>query len=243
MSTLYLSRLLFDGLNKKVNKTLQNPYCIHGAIMKGFPGCKHAHEPGVLFSVEPEPCNGRVSIIIQSQQYPDWSRLIARYGEAISVSNVKDLSRLQFSTGQILRFMLRANPVKTTNDSKGRLNKKGRTKKCRLPLIVQSEQVKWLQGKGDIVRMEQIGKLSKPLRGGFEILPERCLTINEQSWSHLPKKKADEEKDSNPIQIQSVLYQGMLKVTDPNAFLQNSIKQGIGPAKAFGCGLLMVRRA
>jgi CRISPR system Cascade subunit CasE len=212
--------------------------------MKGFPGYKHAHEAGVLFSVEPQTYDGRVSVIIQSQQYPDWGRLIAKYGEAISVSNVKDLSRLQFSTGQILQFRLRANPVKTVSDSKGRLNNKGRIKKCRLPLLVETEQVTWLQGKGDIVRMEQIGKLSKPLQGGFEILPERCLTINEQSWSHLPKKKYAEEKGStNPIQIQSVLYQGILRVTDPNAFLQNSIKQGIGPAKAFGCGLLMVRRA
>jgi CRISPR system Cascade subunit CasE len=38
------------------------------------------------------------------------------------------------------------------------------------------------------------------------------------------------------------IFQGILQVTDPDAFLQNKVIRGIGPAKAFGCGLLSLTR-
>lgn len=36
-------------------------------------------------------------------------------------------------------------------------------------------------------------------------------------------------------------FEGLLRVADPEA-LRQLLKKGIGPAKAFGCGLLLVRR-
>ena len=43
------------------------------------------------------------------------------------------------------------------------------------------------------------------------------------------------------IVISTLDFEGELKVTDPDAFL-SGLFNGLGPAKAFGCGLILVRR-
>ena len=45
----------------------------------------------------------------------------------------------------------------------------------------------------------------------------------------------------NPIRYSTLDLQGTLTVTDSEK-LQTTLLHGIGPAKAFGCGLLLVRR-
>jgi CRISPR system Cascade subunit CasE len=45
----------------------------------------------------------------------------------------------------------------------------------------------------------------------------------------------------SPIRITTVLYQGILKVTEPTQFLQ-AIQQGIGRGRSYGCGLLSVAK-
>ncbi len=48
-------------------------------------------------------------------------------------------------------------------------------------------------------------------------------------------------KQNQLLSIYTVLYQGVLTVTQPAQFL-DSLKQGIGPAKSLGCGLLSLSR-
>lgn len=43
------------------------------------------------------------------------------------------------------------------------------------------------------------------------------------------------------IQYSSVDYEGLLEVTDPGCFVE-TLAHGIGRAKAFGCGLMLIRR-
>lgn len=49
-------------------------------------------------------------------------------------------------------------------------------------------------------------------------------------------------KEGRPLIIQRVLYDGYLEVAD-SGLLSRALMAGIGPAKAFGCGLLSVARA
>lgn len=49
-------------------------------------------------------------------------------------------------------------------------------------------------------------------------------------------------KGTKPITINTIDFNGILTVTDPNTFIEESLYKGIGPAKAFGCGLMLVRR-
>jgi len=44
------------------------------------------------------------------------------------------------------------------------------------------------------------------------------------------------------IRFSTLDFTGLLTVTDPDVFL-DKLEQGIGPAKAFGCGLMLLKRA
>lgn len=54
-------------------------------------------------------------------------------------------------------------------------------------------------------------------------------------WNALPEKGRE-------AGFSSLDYEGLLTVTDPEQFIQ-ALTAGIGPAKAFGCGLMLIRRA
>lgn len=126
---------------------------------------------------------------------------------------------LKLDAGQRLRFLLLANPVKTINDESGRVNAKGEVKKCRVPLIHEEEWQTWLERK---------------LTGCADLkslMVEKRLPLNFRKT-----------KEKRVGKIQPVSFQGVLTVQNPSAF-RELIATGIGPAKAFGCGLLSLARA
>ena len=126
---------------------------------------------------------------------------------------------LKLRARQRLRFLLLANPVKTINDENGRLNAKGEVKKCRVPLIHEEEWRAWLERKLDT-------------RAAIEtLIAEKRLPLN--------FRKAKEKRIGK---IQPVSFQGVLSVKDPSA-VHELVAAGIGPAKAFGCGMLSLARA
>ena len=45
-----------------------------------------------------------------------------------------------------------------------------------------------------------------------------------------------------PVTFSTLDFNGILTVKDPDTFIMKSLYEGIGPAKAFGCGLMLVRR-
>jgi len=59
---------------------------------------------------------------------------------------------------------------------------------------------------------------------------------NYRQWE-IPHRKYD-----RPVRFSSVDYEGMLTVSDPDRFAK-ALLTGIGKARAFGCGLMLIRRA
>ncbi len=86
-----------------------------------------------------------------------------------------------------------------------------------LDQVMESAAAEWLRSRG--------------LRHGFEIGAVQCTGYR---WHALPEKHRQ-------AGFSSVDYDGVLTVTDPALFLQ-TLAAGLGPSKAFGCGLLLVRR-
>lgn len=123
---------------------------------------------------------------------------------------------LNLLEGSQLRFMLMANPVKTIADEQGRLDSKGEVKKCRVPLIKEEEQIAWLKRKLEGAALVNIVEIEKQLPLHFR-------------------------KGSKPGKIQPYAFKGVLQVVDAQA-LQDLLQQGVGHAKAFGCGLLSLAR-
>lgn len=54
--------------------------------------------------------------------------------------------------------------------------------------------------------------------------------------------KFHKENGGKGIKFSTLDFNGILMVTDPNAFIQKALFGGVGPAKGFGCGLMLVRR-
>lgn len=126
---------------------------------------------------------------------------------------------LNLQSGQRLLFLLLANPVKTINDESGRLNADGEIKKCRVPLIRDEELQAWLARKLDgLAEIESVELEKRPA---------------------MSFRKASEKRVGK---VQPVSFRGVLSVADPEG-LKTLTLSGIGPAKAFGCGLLSLARA
>jgi CRISPR system Cascade subunit CasE len=139
----------------------------------------------------------------------------------------------RLSAGEKLSFSLRANPVRTKRDAekrqhrhdvvmeaKTRLVREGRERiEFSLPEIIQEEGSAWL--------------LSRAERHGFAVDPDR-LRVDGYQQHVLYKKRGK-------ISFSTLDFNGILIVTDPGLF-ERSLYHGLGPAKGFGCGLMMVRR-
>jgi CRISPR system Cascade subunit CasE len=56
------------------------------------------------------------------------------------------------------------------------------------------------------------------------------------------QRKLYKGRGTRPITFSTLDFDGALTVTDPDLFVAKCLFTGIGPAKAFGCGLTLVRR-
>ena len=200
---MYLSKVMITG------KACRNPYEIHRALWRTFPEDVNAGRD-FIFRVE-KSGRQQVELLMQSMRQP-----VSQIPNA-GLLATRDYP-LKLVEGQRLRFLLIANPVKTINDERGRKNAKGEVKKCRVPLIDESEQRLWMERKLDVsARLEAL------------IITNRLPLYFRKSKSNMAGK------------IQPVSFQGILQIENPT-ILKEMIVNGIGPAKAFGYGLLSLAR-
>ncbi|GJL67088.1 MAG: type I-E CRISPR-associated protein Cas6/Cse3/CasE [Nitrospirales bacterium] len=138
----------------------------------------------------------------------------------VPVTDFKLLSTREFHPkpvkGQRLGFILTANPIKTISDSQCESKPTKKSKKCRVPLIREKEQHAWL---------------TRKLAMASEI-----ETANIQ-----PQPPLYFRKGHRAGKLGTVTFEGILHVREP-ANLIYLLENGVGPAKGFGCGLLLVRR-
>jgi CRISPR system Cascade subunit CasE len=81
---------------------------------------------------------------------------------------------------------------------------------------------------------------------GFEIEPAVIRDDGFGDEVELPILRVDgygtwRQRYGKKIELSTLDFEGVLQVTEPVKFL-DALHNGIGPAKAFGCGLLLVRR-
>lgn len=139
----------------------------------------------------------------------------------------------QLSVGDMLAFRLRANPTvsrKKAGEKRSRRHdvlmdakKQCHEDQIHDPMAIQASMekaaLKWLAA--------QSGK------SGFNL--ESVPQVSGYRQHVLRRKGRD-------IRFSSVDYEGLLTVAEPNRFV-DMLGKGLGKSKAFGCGLMMVRRA
>ena len=108
-------------------------------------------------------------------------------------------------------------------DAKFKARQEGVTDKKEIRKSMQNAAAKWL--------------IDKSALNGFTVELSK-----EEPWldvyayqQHLLRKKGNEK-----IRFSSIDFSGTLIVSDPEKF-QGILFSGLGPAKSFGCGLMLVR--
>lgn len=213
---MYLSRLILNPRTRRVQKELANPYELHRTLMRAFSETLPAGER-VLFRVETDPRTGVPTVLLQSCTEPSWQWLEdeGARGYLIGLPQTKSFE-LRLAAEQVLAFRLRANPT-VKHKAEGKRNGQ------RAALYKEEDQIAWLQ--------------RKAVEGGFVVLSAR--TVDEGKSAGL---QANDDGPRRKLTMLAVRFEGLLRVVDPDA-LRQTVRQGIGPGKGLGFGLLSLARA
>lgn len=141
--------------------------------------------------------------------------------------------------GDRLRFSLRANPVVTRKDAAGRA--------CRHDVVMDALQRRGIAGGARAEHrwpvLQEAGRAwleSQGERNGFSLVVEGegrpALRVDGYAQRVIPRERA------RPALFSVVDFEGVLEVGDPDRFLP-ALTRGFGKAKAWGCGLMLIRRA
>jgi len=139
----------------------------------------------------------------------------------------------QLRAGQRLGFTSCVNPIRSRRDEYG--------KQQRHDVVMEEKLRLKNEGKGfnltDIV--QDIG-----LRWLEERAPSHGFSISAGGIraDGYRQHKLFKGKGNKPITFSTLDFNGTLTVTDPDVFVEKCLFDGIGPAKGFGCGLMLVRR-
>ena len=221
MSRITLRRSL-SALREVSNTALANPYYHHRLIWKLF--SRSPQQPrDFLFRIDHHA--NWLQYYVVSEHPPDaagnsWEVVTKSYTPALKES-------------MRLRFLLTANPVTTTTDDNGRRHRndvvrhalrRHRDKK-RAALrsdLTTNEGHAWLKRKGE--------------KNGFS------FTRDEVVVSGYRQLRFQKTRNAGTVQISTLDFRGTLLVRSPERFLR-MLFTGLGPAKAFGCGLMLVKPA
>ena len=199
---------------------VQNPYEIHRCLWRLFPGealesrRSHAEQrAGFLFRTETYQTGRPARFLVQSRQRPT------------PVPSIQTLGCREFNPqpqiAQRLAFVLTANPIKTIIDTQvdakpdKRPDKKQKFK-CRVPLLHEEQQREWLTR-------------------------QLATAATVESVTVLPHSPLYFRKSGYGGKVVTATFEGVLHIKAPDLLIR-ALENGIGPAKSFGCGLLLVRR-
>lgn len=144
----------------------------------------------------------------------------------------------KLGAGQRLGFVLRANPVRTTKASSDPDDKR----RHRHDVVMHAKRAEAQRNPDPDQRRSQAELVrdagprwleDRAERAGFELEALHCDGYRQ----HRLVKRGQ----AQPIRFSTLDYQGILRVRDVDRFLA-TMHYGLGPAKAFGCGLLLLRR-
>lgn len=236
---MYLSLLKLDMTRTGRGRSLlRNVYHVHQRLWMGFADHDRKKEDRLFLdtwdsSAPAEPSRSReflfriepdrpARILVQSLSQPDWDWAFQNApGYLVEDGPIIREVTPRIETGQVYRFRLTANPTKRPKPLPTDQREPG-SSRPRQAIRDPDGQREWLGRKlADAAELE--GDLAR----------QTAKAIN---------FKKPNASNGREVTIFSVLLDGYLRVSDPDALLK-LIHNGIGPAKAFGCGLLSLAPA
>jgi len=220
---MYFSKLTLNPRSERAQTDLASPYELHRTLSKAFDDPEpeqHRARHGVLFRIEGGGLGG-VPVLVQSATAPEWDRLPRGYASRIDGPKAFELAP---HVGQRLRFRLVANPVR-------RVRIDGKKHPRRLALVhpqakdgIEMGYLDWLGRQAETSGFAVVDVADAP----FRLDRKRRVGVEEITKARIPHF--------------GVRFDGVLRVTDPEKLVE-AVRKGIGPAKAFGFGLLSLAPA
>lgn len=166
--------------------------------------------------------DGEVLLYVVSPEQPDFTHLIEQAGwPTLPTWESRDYTPLldRLTEGQCWQFRLTANPTHSRPLKDGAPSQ-------RLGHVTVAQQQSWL-----VDRAARAGfKLPPALGPDGEKRPEYGLTVRDRVVDRF--KRGD-----GTVTLSRATFEGQLIVVDSHA-LRVALTGGLGPAKAYGCGLL-----
>ncbi|MFD4606979.1 type I-E CRISPR-associated protein Cas6/Cse3/CasE [Streptomyces sp. NPDC058440] len=251
---MFLTRFRVNTARPGARRLLSSPQAMHAAVMSSFPtllptDTPPSDGPRVLWRLD-HTTRAEVMLYVVSPDRPDLTHLVEQAGwPAAAAADPAEpgwqsrpygplLDRL--ATGDRWAFRLTANPVHHARRKDDEPTK-------RTAHLTPVHQVGWL-----LKRQETCGfrVLEKP--DAKRLLPRGTthtkqphhgdryeLTVRDQRALAFEKSRTTATQGGRraPVSLVTVTFDGRLEVTDPE-LLRRALTQGIGKAKAYGCGLL-----
>jgi CRISPR system Cascade subunit CasE len=225
---MWLSRLNLDPRSRAVRRDLSDCHQLHRTLLSGFPSVQLAEprrEVGMLHRLEQDR-TGNPVLLVQSMLEPNWSHLPADYclrrtsgGEN---PGLKPMGHIldAVQAGSRFRFRLVANPTRRISRDVSR----GGASSARVELRTEEQWHEWMLRQAD--------------KHGFRL--EGLNTApGLQNLIGLHAGFLQGKRNGESVTVFAVQFEGVLEVADAEQF-RVAIRSGIGPAKAYGCGLISI---
>lgn len=249
---MFLSRFRVNTARPGSRRLLSSPQALHAAVMASFPTLLPSdppppNAPRVLWRLDTQ-ARAEVLLYIVSPDRPDLTHLVEQAGWPTAADpdhpgwQTRPYTPLldKLTTGDRWAFRLTANPVHTTR----RNSSEPRKITAHLTPV---HQMRWL-----LERQEQCGFRILEKEDGQRLLPSgtthqgkhehhgdryEVAVRDHKALSFAKARSASAHPQGRPVTLVTVTFDGRLEVTDPDV-LRRTLTQGIGRAKAYGCGLI-----
>lgn len=203
-----------------VRKECASPYEMHRTLERLFAEAEHPYRWS----------RKNLTLYLRSREFPAWWDLPTGYAEQITIrpwrlNNTGVLEKVlevrddvetkvdALSIGTRKGFSLTANAVKTITTPTGRVSKTRKGKSKRVALRDPVDLLEWLH--------------RQSAKSGFRVLGADVVNRKRNHLGENPKN----------ITIESVEFQGVLEVRDPERLL-TTLFEGLGKGKGFGLGYI-----
>ena len=216
--SMYLSRLEINPRSREVRRDLSDVYQMHRTVMSAFPDVKERQEAradlAVLYRLEIDERSRGTVLLVQSGALPDWTHLAPYYlfdsGGEVGNPATRDLTKALAALHEGQILRFRLRANPT---------RKIETK--------SAPDGRRQNGRRVDLRAEQAGFSLVPVYPGSNV-PAVRVGAGEKLLGK-----------GRQLTLASVLFDGLLEVTHPDRF-RCAVAGGIGPGKAFGCGLMSI---
>lgn len=232
MTQIFLTKMELNLKCPQVRRDLGSPQELHRTVSRGFRLAEEGIDPSdtprnkynILHRLEIDRGRTAASLLIQAIASPDWSDLPNNYALKVSQKTIHEQYSM-ITDGMRFFFRLQANPSKR-DKSKFSADKPSQRK--RFAIMNDGGRIEWLRKKG--------------VQHGFSLGEVRVgdlgavFNANQSKVATVRFRKNGDDRD---ITIASVVFDGVLQVTDVAVF-KKALIEGIGPGKAYGFGLLSI---